>query len=308
MRPGASRYALLVAAVAVSARAEVGLALDRCDALSEGALREHLTLELRTLGLERATSSLQLRCDGALVTVELTRSSGERYPVQGLVELGETARGERERLVALAVTELLAQAERTPSAARAPVVRPPLERRPPRPPVAPPAPRRAVELFAAASGGVAGSEQTSVWGGALGARLGFERWALLLDTRFERGDQSLVLANVRWSSLSGFVGATVAARSTFHELSAGLGVRAGWLSLSGRADPPHLGSSMTAPWAGVALPLRAALLTGSRARPFIGLEGGYVLLPVHGLVDDGTALLSQRGPWLTASVGLGVSL
>jgi hypothetical protein len=308
VRPGASRYALLVAAVAVSARAEVGLALDGCDPLSEGALREHLTLELRTLGLERATSSLQLRCDGALVTVELTQSSGEPYPVKVRVELGETARGERERLVALAVTELISQAERPPRAARETVVRPPLERIPPPAPAARPAPERAVELFVAASGGVAGSEQTRVWGGALGARLGFERWALLLDTRFEGGDQSLVLANVRWSSLSGFLGATVAARSRYHELSAGLGVRAGWLSLAGRAEPPHLGSSMTAPWAGVALPVRAALLAGSRARPFVGLEGGYVLLPVSGLVDDGTVLLSQRGLWLTASVGVGVCL
>lgn len=308
MKPGASRYAFLVATIALSARAEVGLALDRCDALSHGALREHLMLELRTLGLEEATSSLRLRCDRALVSIELIQSSGERYPVKVRVELAEAARGERERLVALAASELIAQAERNPPAAREkPVVRPPLEREH-APASARPAPARAHELFVAASGGVAGSEQTRVWGGALGARLGLERWSLLLDTRFERGEQSLALADVRWSSLSGFVGAAVAARYPYHEISAGLGVRGGWLALAGSAEPPHVGSSMTAPWAGVALPLRAALLTGSRARPFIGLEGGYVLVPVRGRVDDGSLLLSQRGFWLTASVGLGVSL
>jgi hypothetical protein len=304
VRPRAWLCALLVAATAPTLRAEVALELEQCDSLAEGALREHLALELSTLGLEQATPRLKLRCEGSLVLVELTRDSGEHHPVELRLELRDTARGERARLVALAASELIAQAERV---AVAPPSRPEPVTHLPKPVARGPR-ERVHQLFGALNAGFAGSERTTLWGGAVGARLGFERWALLLDTRFERGEATLALSDVRWSSLSAFVGAQVHTRADFYELSAGLGLRAGWLVLGATATPPYEGQRMTAPWAGLALPLRAALLPGERLRPFVGLEGGYVFLPVRGRASDGRLMLAQRGLWMTASAGLGVSL
>jgi hypothetical protein len=131
---------------------------------------------------------------------------------------------------------------------------------------------------------------------------------VLLDTRFERGQESLPLADVRWTLLSGFVGAGVGHRLGPLGLGAGLGVRAGWLALAATGTAPNEGRSLTAPWAGVAMPLRLSLDAFGVVSPFVAAEAGYVALPVRGNVDDGSVLVAQRGFWLTGSVGLAVAL
>jgi hypothetical protein len=54
---------------------------------------------------------------------------------------------------------------------------------------------------------------------------------------------------------------------------------------------------------------------GGFVAPFLGVEAGYVALPVRGQVDDATGspdarrvLVEQRGAWLSGSVGLAVAL
>jgi hypothetical protein len=85
-------------------------------------------------------------------------------------------------------------------------------------------------------------------------------------------------------------------------------MRAGWLTLSADASSPNSGRSLTAAWAGAALPLRVALATGGAVWPFAGAELGYVVLPVRGRASDGRLLVEQRGAWLGASLGLSVEL
>ena len=310
---------LSLAPRAHAAESQVGLELRACAELSESTLREHLELELSTLGLSRADARLQLRCEQSSVVIELFRASGASYPVQVRVELRDTAKAARERLVALSASELIAQAERAranppprpashPGEREASLAAPTLDRAPVK--------RPRTELFVAGNAALQGRPPAALWGGSLGTRWGVTHiWSVLFDTRFERGQESLEQAVVRWTLLSGFVGAGANAKAGPLQLSAGLGARAGWLALAARAPRPNEGRSFTAPWAGVAVPLRVALDLGGFVSPFLGVEAGYVALPVRGQVDDAsgaspsrTVLVEQRGVWLSGSVGLAVAL
>jgi hypothetical protein len=313
---------MLVAVWADSARAagdSVELTLLGCTDVSESALREHLAIELKTLGLEHVAAHFSLHCEGGTASIELSDRSGARYPIASRVELRETARGARERLLALAASELLAQAERVehePARERASI--------PPAPPSsASPAPARDsapgsakrkeaprhVELSLAGSGMTSGQPHALLWGGVLGARWGVRRgYSVVLDTQLARGRESLPLSDVRWTMLCGFAGGALGTELGPLRVSAALGVRAGWLTLVAEAQAPNSGRSMTAPWAGAALPLRVAFATGAALSPFVAAEAGYVTLPVRGRVQDGPLLVEQRGPWLGGSVGLAVEL
>lgn len=310
---------VLQPAYAQAGESHVALELRACATLSESALREHLELELATLGLARVEVRLSLVCEPNAVAIELIRQTGESYPVQVRVALADTAKAARERLVALAATELIAQAERArdsePSRAAAP--QPPVERersdvqRPTDRPVVVTAPKRRprIELFVAGNAALDGAPKATLWGGTLGTSWGVTHtWSVLLDTRFERGEESLRLADVRWTLLSGFAGAGVNTSAGPLRLSAGLGVRAGWLALAASTALPNEGHSLTAPWAGVAVPVRVAFDVGGFVSPFLGVEVGYVLAPVRGMVSDGSVLVEQRGPWLSGSVGVAVAL
>ena len=184
--------AVTLAAWSVVARAADGqleLLLRDCDSLSRGALEEHLALELATLGLANVRARLQLRCEQTSVAVELTRASGRRYPVAARVELDGTAKAARERLVALAASELIAQAERDSSETQ------PRRARPAAPVTVLPVvatPGAAIrsaklprsELFAAANAAFTGEPRAALWGGTLGTRWGVGRtWSVLFDTR-----------------------------------------------------------------------------------------------------------------------------
>lgn len=299
----------------------IPLELYDCPALSEPALREHIDLELTTLELSRVDARLGVRCQGSSVIIMLSRASGSRYPVEVRVELRDTARAARERLIALAATELVAQAERAkvqqePARAGTPPASsdadPPRNAEPPRD-VGPerryPSGRAQHELFVAGSVAQHGKPSTTLWGGSLGAALGLTpRWSLLLDTRFERGQGVTELADVRWSVLSGFVGPLLRLRLGPVRPALGFGLRAGWLALDATAAPPNQGLSMTAPWAGLSLPLRLGAELGDFAAPFLGGELGWVVAPVRGNVNDGSMLMEQRGLWLTAQVGIGLRL
>ncbi len=306
----------------LAASGGVALALADCRGLDEQALREHLELELVTLKLEHAHARLEVRCELGSANIELSDEHGP-YPVRVRVELRDTARAARERLVALAATELLAQADRAHQSDRAasagrrgqPAPGPPARAMDTGPSAPPTAARkyRPVELFAAGSVALDGAPKTTLFGASLGTLIGLGRhWSLLFDTRFERGSAEVPQAMVRWSVLSGFAGPTFHVDAGSVRLAAGVGLRAGWLALDASAPPPHEGLSLTAPWAGAALPLRFSSELGAGVVPFVGIEGGYVLLPVRGNVDTststGAALVEQRGLWLSGSAGLGIAL
>ena len=309
---------------AAAAPGGVGLTLSDCPGLDEHALREHLQLELVTLQLEHADATLRVRCEAGAATIELERAQSGLYAIQVRVELRDTARAARERLLALAATELLAQAERArPS--EGPRQAAPLPRASTAPTTAAArdvearsapqgARHRPVELFVAGSVALDGSPKTALWGGSLGTLIGLGRsWSLLFDTRFERGALQTQVASVRWSVLSGFAGPAARLEIASLQLAAGVGLRAGWLALDATAQAPHDGFSLTAPWAGLAVPVRLSMQLAGGVVPFFGLEAGYVLLPVRGNVSHGNAstdapLVQQRGPWFSGSAGLGVAL
>jgi len=311
---------VLRAAYAQAGESHVALELRGCAALSESVLREHLELELATLGLSQVEARLSLVCEPSAVAIELFRQTGESYPVQVRVALADTAKAARERLVALAATELVAQAERareneiSRSKAPAPSVQRPradaLRRVDERAAVPPTAKRRPrIELFVAGNASFHGFPKASLWGGTLGTSWGVtQTWSVLLDTRFEHGEQALSWAHVRWTMLSGFAGAGINGSAGPLRLSAGFGVRAGWLALAASSPLPNEGVSFTAPWAGVAVPVRLAFDVGGFVSPFLGGEIGYVLAPVRGTITDGRVLVEQRGPWLSASAGVAVAL
>lgn len=308
------------AETARAADAHVDLQLEACAELSESALREHLAIELLTLGLDAQATHLTLRCEQGAVAIQLYRADGTLYPIASRVALGDTARGARERLVALAASELTAQAAREEREARAAGE----AREPPRPSLrvtpravperdeAPPREKRArrrVELSLGGGGASTGSPSTWLWGGVLGARFGLgERGSVVVDVALQRGSERVELAQVRWTKLDAFAGGAIGGELGPLRLSAGLGVRAGWLTLAASADSPNTGQSLTAPWAGPALPLRIALATSASVLPFVAGEAGYVALPVRGRASDGRLLLEQRGFWLGGSVGLAVEL
>lgn len=285
-----------------------------CANLSQAALREHLDLELATLSLSHVAAQLAIHCQSDAATIALTRASGSRFPVEVRVDLRDTAQAARERLIALAATELVAQAERAraeselPLATAAPIARPAQARD-----SAGGTPQhsrhRASQLFVAGSLSLDGAPKTVLWGGSLGALLGLARsWSLLLDTRFERGQRQGELATVRWSSLSGFAGPSVRAELGLFQPMGGFGVRAGWLALSADARTPHEGRSLTAPWLGLALPVRLGAELATGVIPFLGAEAGYVLVPVKGNVDDGSSLAQHRGLWFGGTIGVAVRL
>jgi hypothetical protein len=320
------RCALAAAALAIASHARpalaaagsVGLTLSDCAGLDERALRELLELELVTLQLEHVDAGLLVRCDHGRANIELSGAQG-RYPVQVRVELRDTAKAARERLVALAATELLAQAERARVSDEGAMRQ--VESRQAAPEddqreteqAAPGRRPRPVELFVAGSLALDGTPKTTLWGGSLGTLIGLgQRWSLLFDTRFERGAADLAKATVRWSVLSGFAGPAFHVEAASLHVATGLGLRAGWLAFDASAASPYEPRSLTAPWAGVALPLRLSTALAGRVVPFVGLELGYVLLPVQGNVELGpsstTVLVEQRGPWFSSSAGLGVAL
>ena len=299
-----------------AAGGHVGLNLRDCSAvggLDERALREHLQLELVTLQLEQSQATLSVRCEQGAASIALERTPGDRYPIQVRVELRDTAKAARERLVALAATELLSQAEQAPlnetSVAAWPMPAPRVDRVDDlaREEAAPRS--RPVELFVAANAALDGAPKTALWGGSLGTLVGLgQRWSLLFDARFERGVTRQALLDVRWSVLSGFAGAVARGELGWLDVALGGGARAGWLTLDATARAPHEGSSFTAPWAGLALPLRLSTELAGRAVPFVGVEAGYVLLPVRGSSSAGEPLVEQKGPWVSCSAGLGLAL
>jgi hypothetical protein len=308
--------ALLGRTGGATAGGHIDLILRDCSAaggLDERALREHLQLELVTLKLEQSRATLTVSCEQGAAAIALERAPGDRYPIQVRVELRDTAKAARERLVALAATELLWQAEQPPghqtSVEAWPVRAPLIDRVEDSARGGAALRRRPIELFVAASVALDGAPKTALWGGSLGTlvELG-QRWSLLFDTRFERGVTRQALLDVRWSVLSAFAGAVARGELGSLDIALGGGARAGWLALDATARTPHQGSSFAAPWAGLALPLRLSTDLAAGVAPFVGFEAGYVLVPVRGSSSAGEPLVEQKGPWVSCSAGLGVAL
>ena len=287
--------------------------LGECADVDASELQRLLTIELRTLGADPSDlEGLELACAEGHVQIRArSRAHGTLTADLALEPAGKEA---LTRLLALRISELVATPE--PAAAPAP---PPAKPTPPLPspapaPSAPERERRSPE--ASASGGSAevsyvtrrmGTPATWLHGASLGYGLSVWRALVLhgdLSMSFGRADVQVAQLAVRDLSLA--LGLAWRVRTRFVDTRLGPGFRAAWAWLDARqVAAGHEGQSLAAPWAGPFVSAQAAFHGRARVRALVGVEAGYVLVPVKGLLDGASTLFALDGPWLLAQAGVG---
>jgi hypothetical protein len=319
----ASLSAVLAARSLAAAPAAAGsgfsLVQKDCPELDEHTLRELVELELRTLSVSDSRVHIEISCSGEIAAVSLTDADGHLYPIASRVDFSKAGRGARERLVALAATELVAQAEHAERESAAPpkkAAAPPVavsagvEARPSGE-GAPPSVRNGdgvppTELALVAVGTVTGTPTTVLGGGALSVRVGIAGpWVAAFDVRVDTGTSDSGTAKVTWTMLGGSAALLFERRLGVARLGVGAGARAAHLGLEANAITPDTGHTVTGAWFGPMLPARASFALGASVALVATLEAGYVALPVRGTDDAGTPLVEADGPW--ASLGVGIA-
>jgi hypothetical protein len=310
--PGLALVVGLLAAPRVRAAPGLELAVDGCAGLDQARLRELIAIEMNTLAPAPPVGRTRVRlaCFGERLEVDLSNERGAPTS-RSWLDLHGTAEETRPRLMALAITELVAMSlnEAPPPAAAATPAAPPAREvgivARPEPPRAPPAWR----LFAASGLRRAGRPGAWLAAGGLG---GERRWAsglgLAVDVRFEAGgaDTSIAAVDLR--------GVVATAAVSF----GGGGGRLSWGALPGfsvglvrLAATPHAadarGATLDAAWAGPSLALRGRCGLGRSSFVQGEAAGGLTSRRVSGLVDAGSPLFELRGPWLSLGLAGGVS-
>jgi hypothetical protein len=146
------------------------------------------------------------------------------------------------------------------------------------------------------------------WGGAatLGARLG-DRLGWLVDVALQHGEQTFALGRVSADSASALGALTgVLARGGL-TLQAGLGARAGRAWLSGMPASPAFGGALRGMWWGPAAVAGASVTLARRLVVEVGLETGYVALPVVAEVQGSTDTVAIDGLWIRGGLGVGIA-
>jgi hypothetical protein len=301
------------AIAAEPAASSISLVERDCSLLDERALGELVELELRTLSATGSRVRVEIVCNGHVAAVSLADADGRPYPIASRVDFSKAGPGARERLVALAATELVAQAERaerakpvTGESSKAAGAPPTRDAAPARTAGPEPPERPLVEVELTAVGTALGSPTTLLVGVALGANVALGGpWVAAFDARFDRGASDIALAEVSWTMLGGSAALEFERRLGIARLGVGAGVRGGRLSLDARAEAPDSGRNVSGAWFGPMVPVRAAFDLVDRVALVAKLEGGYVAIPVRGTVDGGNPVVRAEGPW--ASLGFGVS-
>jgi hypothetical protein len=305
----------LHASPAFGAKADIRTSAEGCADHDGDRLNELLAIEAETIGAEHAArpSDVLLECRGGVVSVRvsLRDGSGER---SGVVDPGTADRSARTRLLALTISEFLAQLwSDVPSAAAT------VERATPppgaRPPDARPAASPAMEHAPAwlLHGGAAlrslMDPRAGLLGGTIGAELRLSRFvAIGVDVEGVFGSVRSEHADVGVSLGSTAVHAAFGRRFGDVTLGAGPGVRLGIVRFSPAVDSNAnaIGHDVTGPWAG---PFALALAQWTKDRFVVrtSFELGVATLPVIGTLNGQTAEVSLRGTWFAATVGAGVA-
>jgi hypothetical protein len=273
-------------------------------------------LHAAALGAARIPVTVSCRGDRVVVRVEdpITDKTLERG-----VRLGRAAPAARSRLLALAIVELLvaswtelAAKPREPSAAAtadagARKVAEEIARARLPASVALEAPRRRLVLGAFGGGG----HFMGAVAPAAGLRLALEHGARLtfaIDARLSRAGTPMPSGQATFESIDASPAVLVRASAGAFALKAGLGLRLGYGRLAGEPARPdrHTAASFTAPWAGGLVSLRLARGFGPLVIE-LEAEGGAVLLPVKGLVDDARET-AVEGAWIGGTFGVGWAL
>jgi hypothetical protein len=308
----------------------VALVQKDCPELDEHALRELFELELRTLSVTDSRVRVEIACSNDVAVVSLTDAEGSSYPIASRVDFSKVGAGARERLIAIAATELVAQAEhasRSNAAEKDRERKEEQERERQRtqaagiaaaePGHAEPSPKDAApaanghdqeprtELSLLAVGTVTGTPTTFLGGGALGVRVRIAGpWAAMFDVRLDGGATDTVPARVVWTMLGGSAAFLFEQHFGVAHLGVGAGVRAAHLALDASAPAPDSGRTVRGAWLGPMLPVRARFLLAPPVALLVTLEGGYVTLPVRGVVEGGEPIVEADGPWISLGVGV----
>ena len=222
------------------------------------------------------------------------------------VELGDATPRARARLIALAAVELVSRSTpQAPIAAQVTAVPEPIDA------VAPPGkttPRLGVTAF---GGGIVFDSNTGLLGGGglrvsrSGAPVGW-----LVDVRAHHGERAVTHGHVTTDVVDAGVGVVVGRPVGPLHLSLAAGARGGGVRLAGTAtDEMEMvrTNKFWAPWAGGFALADIELPVLPRVMMHLTIEGGYVVSPVGGLVDNVRAV-GVDGPWMGVHLGIGTIL
>ena len=280
-----------------------------CPAYDADGLRALVDIELGTVGAERIPRPVDIRiaCEGESVRIVVC-DVGTGKQNRSVVAPRENAQAARVRLLALAITELVAgvwNISSPPSLPVAAAMKASLLA-----PATPPSTPRAWRLFAAASLRRLGAPPAWRWGAAGGGELTLHRHLTLSLAIFgDAGTVSTSLADVNEREL----GAAAAVRGGFSlgrlRIEAGPGFRAGLVRL---AAQPKLagaqGGSLDGVAAGPLVSLRLATSLGRYASVEARVEGGHATHKTTGLANDTVPLVDTGGWWFGISLGAGLEI
>jgi len=272
----------------------VALEIEGCETASE--IRRIVALELGAPLADAAAGSTRAYVTCNAGDTAILRVDDPAKPLAWSLDLAPAIPKARARLVALAIVELISTSwtERDPAAP--PVVR------------AQPAAASSLRLVAH-GGGSAFSGGTGLLGGG-GIRLEQDRALLgwLVDLEAHHGRAGVSLGDVTADVLD--VAAALAIHHAWSRarLALAAGLRGGGARLAGSADAMTVHADhFWAPWLGALALASASVTIVPRWSLELAVEGGGVIVPVGGLVNDRREVAID-GAWLTIQLGVGVIL
>ena len=301
-----------------------------CSSISAAATSELLAIELNTLGIA-VTPRMRwtVRCHEQRATVqihglpalpeEVPGETASEHPdasdvnASADVDLSSTDEAAWPRLIAISASELVEQVKRT-ATMRAPNVASATNESSVRVQLV----NWAVKTKGKAqylpwlglSLGHEGDPGTNLFGGSLGVERRLGSVGLLgMDVRSQWGKTSLREVNVSWQLTSFALAGGVAMDLGAIIVDVMGGARIGRIALRGEATTSDLsGRRLVGATAG---PIALARLRRDLSKKvFVGLawEAGYGLLPVRGSYDGAAPLLTVKGLWANANLGVGWQL
>jgi len=237
------------------------------------------------------------------------------------IEPAALAPSARERLLALAIAELVSASWTELEWNPEPAVEPAGPRATPevrqaalevvriRAPL--PAPKSSLRVAAVLDGRSFPSGPDLLLGG--GVRLAQDRGShltLCIDVLVDRGTAQVPIGEVAVDTVTASARVQLEQRFALVALHAGAGLRAGWAQLEGRTQSPQVMSgSVAGPSGGVLGAAGARLGIARRLSLEVVGEGGWVLFPITGRVGGvGSHDVALDGAWVGAQLAVGVIL
>ncbi len=295
----------------------VVLSVPDCLGASGAEIRKLVALELAprmrvldTADARTATLSGTVHCAVPHATVAVD-DPAHAHPLRVELDLAAAAPEARERLVALALAELIttSQLERAAAQSRAAEAatheETPASNDTDQPRVG------SFQLWVAPSFSVAGDPVAPLLGGDLGASHGLGPLLLSLDLQAQFGQSERAASEVSMRMLSACFGIAPLLLKRSLQLSAGIGLRVGHVHLSASAQRSSLqGDQLSAFWLGPALfaALQLPVARASATALRVAIEAGYVARPVVGLDERAQERMALRGAWLTVALGVALRM